>query len=163
MAKEYSFDVVSTVDLQEVINAVQQARKEITTRYDFRNSKSELTFADDTITLVSDDEYKLGAVQEVLRGKLVKRGVSLKNLDEGKIVPASGGTVRQEWKLKQGLDQDNAKKITKLIKDRTLKVNAQIMADQVRVTGKDKDTLQEVIAVLKATDFPVDLQFVNYR
>lgn len=163
MAKEYSFDVVSTVDLQEVINAVQQARKEITTRYDFRNSKSELTFADDAITLVSDDEYKLGAVQEVLRGKLVKRGVSLKNLDEGKIVPASGGTVRQEWKLKQGLDQDNAKKITKLIKDRKLKVNAQIMADQVRVTGKDKDTLQEVIAVLKATDFPVDLQFVNYR
>lgn len=163
MAKEYSFDVVSTVDLQEVTNAVQQARKEITTRYDFRNSKSELTFADDTITLVSDDEYKLGAVQEVLRGKLVKRGVSLKNLDEGKIVPASGGTVRQEWKLKQGLDQDNAKKITKLIKDRKLKVNAQIMADQVRVTGKDKDTLQEVIAVLKETDFPVDLQFVNYR
>lgn len=163
MAKEYSFDVVSTVDLQEVTNAVQQARKEITTRYDFRNSKSELTFADDTITLLSDDEYKLGAVQEVLRGKLVKRGVSLKNLDEGKIVPASGGTVRQEWKLKQGLDQDTAKKITKLIKDRKLKVNAQIMADQVRVTGKDKDTLQEVIAVLKATDFPVDLQFVNYR
>lgn len=163
MAKEYSFDVVSTVDLQEVTNAVQQARKEITTRYDFRNSKSELTFADDTITLVSDDEYKLGAVQEVLRGKLVKRGVSLKNLDEGKIVPASGGTVRQEWKLKQGLDQDNAKKVTKLIKDRKLKVAAQIMADQVRVTGKDKDVLQEVIAVLKATDFPVDLQFVNYR
>ncbi|MDU2929863.1 YajQ family cyclic di-GMP-binding protein [Negativicoccus succinicivorans] len=163
MAKEYSFDVVSTVDLQEVTNAVQQARKEITTRYDFRNSKSELTFADDTITLVSDDEYKLGAVQEVLRGKLVKRGVSLKNLDEGKIVPASGGTVRQEWKLKQGLDQDNAKKVTKLIKDRKLKVTAQIMADQVRVTGKDKDALQEVIAVLKATDFPVDLQFVNYR
>lgn len=163
MAKEYSFDVVSTVDLQEVTNAVQQARKEITTRYDFRNSKSELTFADDTITLVSDDEYKLGAVQEVLRGKLVKRGVSLKNLDEGKIVPASGGTVRQEWKLKQGLDQDNAKKVTKLIKDRKLKVAAQIMADQVRVTGKDKDVLQEVIVVLKATDFPVDLQFVNYR
>ena len=149
--------------MQEVTNAVQQARKEITTRYDFRNSKSELTFADDTITLVSDDEYKLGAVQEVLRGKLVKRGVSLKNLDEGKIVPASGGTVRQEWKLKQGLDQDNAKKVTKLIKDRKLKVTAQIMADQVRVTGKDKDALQEVIAVLKATDFPVDLQFVNYR
>lgn len=163
MAKEYSFDVISTVDLQEVTNAVQQARKEITTRYDFRNSKSELTFDDDTITLVSDDEYKLGAVQEVLRGKLVKRGVSLKNLDEGKIVPASGGTVRQEWKLKQGLDQDNAKKVTKLIKDRKLKVTAQIMADQVRVTGKDKDALQEVIAVLKATDFPVDLQFVNYR
>ena len=163
MAKEYSFDVISTVDLQEVTNAVQQARKEITTRYDFRNSKSELTFADDTITLVSDDEYKLGAVQEVLRGKLVKRGVSLKNLDEGKIVPASGGTVRQEGKLKQGLDQDNAKKVTKLIKDRKLKVTAQIMADQVRVTGKDKDALQEVIAVLKATDFPVDLQFVNYR
>lgn len=163
MAKEYSFDVVSTVDLQEVTNAVQQTRKEITTRYDFRNSKSELTFADDTITLLSDDEYKLGAVQEVLRGKLVKRGVSLKNLDESKVVPAAGGTVRQEWKLKQGLDQENAKKITKLIKDRKLKVNAQIMADQVRVTGKDKDTLQEVIAVLKATDFPVDLQFVNYR
>ena len=163
MAKEYSFDVISTVDLQGGTNAVQQARKEITTRYDFRNSKSELTFADDTITLVSDDEYKLGAVQEVLRGKLVKRGVSLKNLDEGKIVPASGGTVRQEWKLKQGLDQDNAKKVTKLIKDRKLKVTAQIMADQVRVTGKDKDALQEVIAVLKATDFPVDLQFVNYR
>lgn len=163
MAKEYSFDVVSTVDLQEVTNAVQQTCKEITTRYDFRNSKSELTFADDTITLLSDDEYKLGAVQEVLRGKLVKRGVSLKNLDESKVVPAAGGTVRQEWKLKQGLDQENAKKITKLIKDRKLKVNAQIMADQVRVTGKDKDTLQEVIAVLKATDFPVDLQFVNYR
>lgn len=163
MAKEYSFDVVSIVDLQEVTNAVQQARKEITTRYDFRNSKSELTFADDTITLLSDDEYKLGAVQEVLRGKLVKRGVSLKNLDESKVVPAAGGTVRREWKLKQGLDQENAKKITKLIKDRKLKVNAQIMADQVRVTGKDKDTLQEVIAVLKATDFPVDLQFVNYR
>ncbi|MCI5837392.1 MAG: YajQ family cyclic di-GMP-binding protein [Veillonellaceae bacterium] len=163
MAKESSFDVVSNVDMQEVDNAVNQAKKEILTRYDFRGSKSSIEVVDNTIVLIGDDDFKLKAVQEILRGKMVKRGIALKNLAEGKVEPAAGATVRQVWTIRQGLSAEHAKEVTKCIKNAKLKVTAQIMGDQVRVAGKDKDTLQEVIQLLKQQDFPVELQFVNYR
>jgi len=163
MAKDCSFDVVSEVDMQEVDNAVNQAKKEIGTRYDFRNSKSEISLEGDTVKLVSDDEYKLGAVVDVLKGKMVKRNVALKNLDFGKIEPAAGATVRQIVTIKKGISKEVAKEVVKAIKNMKLKVNAQIMEDQVRVAGKDKDDLQNVIQMLKNTDFPVELQFVNFR
>lgn len=163
MAKESSFDVVSNVDMQEVDNAVNQAKKEILTRYDFRGSKSSIEVVDNTIVLIGDDDFKLKAVQEILRGKMVKRGIALKNLEEGKSEPAAGATVRQVWTIRQGLSAEHAKEVTKCIKNAKLKVTAQIMGDQVRVAGKDKDTLQEVIQLLKQQDFPVELQFVNYR
>lgn len=163
MAKDCSFDVVSNVDLQEVDNAVNQAAKEIATRYDFRGSKSKIEWDKKSITVLGDDDYKLKAVVEILRAKLVKRGVSLKNIEEGKPEAASGMMMRQEIQIKQGLDTAQAKEITKLIKASKIKVNAQIMDNQVRVSGKDKDDLQAVIQLLKGQDFPVDLQFVNYR
>lgn len=163
MAKDCSFDVVSEVDMQEVDNAVNQAKKEITTRYDFRNSKAEISLEGDTIKLLADDEYKLGAIIDVLKGKMVKRNVALKNLDYGKVEPASGATVRQIVTIKKGISKEVAKDVVKLIKNMKLKVTAQIMEDQVRVAGKDKDQLQEVIGMLKQQDLPVELQFVNFR
>lgn len=163
MAKDCSFDVVSDVDMQEVDNAINQAKKEIGTRYDFRGSKSEISLEGTTIKLVSDDDYKLGAVVDVLKGKMVKRSVALKNLDYGKIEPAAGATVRQIVTIKQGISKEVAKDVVKVIKGMKLKVTAQIMEDQVRVTGKDKDELQAVIQTLKNQDFPVELQFVNFR
>ncbi|MCF0155981.1 MAG: YajQ family cyclic di-GMP-binding protein [Veillonella sp.] len=163
MAKDCSFDVVSEVDMQEVDNAVNQAIKEIGTRYDFRGSKAEITLEGDTIKLIGDDEYKLGAVVDVLKGKMVKRNVSVKNLEFGKIEPASGATVRQTVTIKKGISQENAKKVTKAIKEMKLKVQASIQGDQVRVSGKDKDDLQAVIQMLKNLDVPVELQFVNFR
>ena len=163
MAKDCSFDVVSEVDMQEVDNAVNQAIKEIGTRYDFRGSKAEITLEGDTIKLIGDDEYKLGAVVDVLKGKMVKRNVSVKNLEFGKIEPASGATVRQTVTIKKGISQENAKKVTKAIKEMKLKVQASIQGDQVRVSGKDKDDLQAVIQMLKNLDVPVEVQFVNFR
>ena len=148
MAKDCSFDVVSEVDMQEVDNAVNQAIKEIGTRYDFRGSKSEISLEGDTIKLIGDDEYKLGAVVDVLKGKMVKRNVSIKNLEFGKIEAASGATVRQLVTIKKGISQENAKKVTKAIKDMKIKVQASIQGDQVRVSGKDKDDLQAVIQML---------------
>ncbi len=163
MAKDCSFDVVSEVNMQEVDNAVNQAKKEIGTRYDFRGSKSEISLEGDTIKILSDDEYKLNAVIDVLKGKMVKRGVAIKNLDYGKVEPASGATVRQVITIKKGISKEVAKDVVKLIKGMKLKVNASIQEDQVRVAGKDKDDLQAVIQMLKQQDLPVELQFVNFR
>lgn len=163
MAKDCSFDVVSEVEMQEVDNAVNQAKKEIGTRYDFRGSKCSLELAGDMITIHADDEYKLGAVIDILKGKMVKRNVSLKNLDYGKMEPASGATVRQVVTIKKGLSKEVAKEVVKTIKNLKLKVTAAIQESQVRVTGKDKDDLQAVIQALKSEDFPVELQFVNFR
>lgn len=162
-AKEASFDIVSKVDLQEVDNAVQQARREIETRFDFKGSKSSLERANEEIQLQSDDEYKLKALLEILQSKLVKRGISLKSLEYGKVDPAAGGTVRQVVKIKQGIEQEQAKKIVKLIKDTKMKVQASVQGDQVRVTGKSRDDLQTVIQMLREAELPVDLQFTNYR
>lgn len=163
MAKDCSFDVVSEVNMQEVDNAVNQAKKEIGTRYDFRGSKAEITLEGDTIKVIADDDYKLGAVIDVLKGKMVKRNVALKNLDYGKVEPASGATVRQIITIKKGISKEIGKDVVKAIKNMKLKVNAQIMDDQVRVSGKDKDDLQAVIQMLKNQDLPVELQFVNFR
>jgi len=142
MAKDCSFDVVSEVDMQEVDNAVNQAKKEIGTRYDFRGSKAEISLEGDTIKIIGDDEYKLNAIIDVLKGKMVKRNVAIKNLDYGKVEPAAGATVRQIITIKKGITKENAKEV---------------------VSGKDKDDLQAVIQMLKQLDIPVELQFVNFR
>ncbi|ACL21150.1 hypothetical protein DesLBE_0213 [Desulfitobacterium sp. LBE] len=163
MAKDSSFDIVSKVEMQEVINAVHQAQKEIEQRFDFKNSKSSLELQDEKIILVSDDDFKLRNVIDILESKLVKRQVSLKALEYGKVQPAAGDTVRQEVKLVQGISQDKGKEINKLIKDSKIKVSSSIQGDQVRVTGKNKDDLQEVIALLRKQDLGIDLQFINYR
>jgi uncharacterized protein YajQ (UPF0234 family) len=163
MASEYSFDVVSKVDMQELSNAVTQAEKEIETRFDFKGSKSSITLEKEALVLVSDDDYKLKSVVDILQSKMVKRGISIKNMDFGKIEPASGGTVRQQVKLKQGIGQEEAKKMNILIRDSKLKVKSQIQGDQLRVTGKDKDDLQAAIVLLRGADLPLELQFVNMR
>jgi len=160
-----SFDVVSKIDMAEVNNAIQQAMKEVVARYDLKDSKSniELNEKDLKMILSSADDYKLRAVTDILQSKLIKRGVPVKNLDYGKIEPASGSSVRQEVKLQQGIPVEKAKDIVKVIKDSKVKVQAAINADLVRVSGKDRDTLQQVIALLKGKDFGVELQFTNYR
>ena len=165
MAQEFSFDVVSKVDLQEVSNAVQQASKEIGTRFDFRGSKSRIDWNDKELqlTLTSDDEHKLKSVVDILETRLVKRGIAVKSLDFQKVEPAAGATVRQAVKIQQGIPSERAKEIVKAIKDRKLKVQASIQADQVRVSGRAKDDLQAVMAMLRAGDFGVPLQFTNYR
>ncbi|MCS7024059.1 MAG: YajQ family cyclic di-GMP-binding protein [Bryobacteraceae bacterium] len=162
---ENSFDIVSVVEMPEVVNAIQQAMKEITTRYDLKDSKSSITLneKEKKITLVSQDEFKLKAVTELLEQKLVKRKVPLKALTYGPIVPAAGSTVRQEVTLQQGIATDKAKEIVKFIKETKKKVQASIQGDFVRVSGKDRDTLQEVIAALRSKDFGIDMQFTNYR
>ena len=157
MAIDNSFDVVSKIDLQEVANAIQQAIKEIHTRFDLKDSKSDIAL------LSSIDDYKLKAVNDILQNKLVKRHVPLKGLDYGAIEPAAGSTVRQRVKLQQGIPVEKAREIVKLIKDTKLKVQASIQGDTVRVSGKDRDTLQQVIATLKGKDFGIDMQFTNYR
>lgn len=163
MAKDESFDIVSKVNMQEVRNGVDQAAKELESRFDFKGSKSSIELKDEEIVLVGDDEYKLGAVNDILQNKLIKRQISPKSLQYGKILSASGGTVRQTVKIAQGIDQDNAKKIVKLIKDSKIKVQAAIQGDQVRVSGKNRDDLQSVIQLLKNQDLTIDLQFTNYR
>ena len=163
MAKDCSFDVVSEVDMQEVDNAVNQAKKEIGTRYDFRGSKAAISLEGDTIKIIGDDEYKLNAIIDVLKGKMVKRNVAIKNLDYGKVEPAAGATVRQIITIKKGITKENAKEVVKAIKNMKIKVQASIQEDQVRVSGKDKDDLQAVIQMLKQLDIPVELQFVNFR
>lgn len=163
MAQEFSFDVVSKTDLQEVSNAVQQAQKELAQRFDFKGSKSEIEHSGEELTLVSDDETKLRSLKDILESKLVKRQVALKSLDWGKLEAASGGTVRQKAKIVQGIETEKAKAIVKSIKDAKLKVQASIQSDQVRVVGKSKDDLQKAIAVIKAGDFGIPLQFTNYR
>lgn len=163
MASEYSFDIVSKVDMEEVKNAITQSMKEIENRFDFKGSKSSIVLEKEEIVVRSDDEYKLGSVIDILQTKLLKRGVPIRNLDYGKIEPASGATVKQNIKLRQGVDQDNAKKINILIRDSKLKVKSQIQGDQIRVTGKSKDDLQSVMSLLKGADLPLELQFTNYR
>jgi cyclic-di-GMP-binding protein len=163
VASEYSFDIVSKVDLQEVNNAVQQSLKEIETRFDFKGSKSDLKLEAESILAQSDDDFKLKSVIDILQTKLMKRGVPIRNLDYGKVEPASGGTVRQTIKLRQGIDQDNARKINILIRDSKLKVKSQIQGDQIRITGKNKDDLQSVMGLLRGADLPLELQFSNYR
>lgn len=163
MAKESSFDIVSKVDFQEVSNAINITMKEISNRYDFKGSKSNVTLDKEELVLVSDDEYKLGQLKDVLIGKMIKRGIPIKNLDYGKIEPASGGTVRQRAKLIQGIDKENAKKITNIVKKSGLKVKSQIQDDQIRISGKSRDDLQKIIAMVKEADLTVDVQFVNYR
>jgi len=163
MAKECSFDVVSEVDMQEVDNAVNQTAKEIGQRFDFRNSKSSVVLEGSEIKIIADDEYKLNSVIDILQTKAIKRGVSLKSFDYGKIEPASQGTVRQVLKIKKGISTEKAKEVVAVIKGTKLKVQAQIMGEQVRVSGKNKDDLQQVITKLKETDVGIDLQFVNFR
>lgn len=164
MAADNSFDIVSKVDLQEVKNAVDQATKEINARFDLKNSKSTVAVeGTDTLQLASQDEYTLKAIIEILSQKLVKRGVSLKNLVYEKIEPSAGSSVRQKIKLQQGIPGEKAKQIVALIKDSKKKAQASIQGDTVRVTAKDRDILQEVIALLRGKDLGVDLQFTNYR
>jgi len=161
-----SFDVTTGVDLQEVDNAINQAQKEIAQRYDFKGSKATIEFkrAEEQIDLVADSDFQMRALFDVVQAKLIKRGVSVKNLDIGEIKPAGGDTVRREIKLKTKLDGDTAKKVAAAIKDAKLKkVQAAIQGDQVRVTSPSRDDLQEAIALLRGKDFGVELKFGNYR
>lgn len=163
MASESSFDIVSKMDIQELTNAIHQTEKEIQNRFDFKGTKSNLKLEKDALIIVSDDEYKLNAVIDILQSKMVKRGITLKNLDFGKIEPAALGTVRQRLGLKQGIDQENAKKINVLIRDSKLKVKSQIQGDQIRVTGKSRDDLQQIIKLINNADLPLDLQYTNMK
>jgi len=163
MASLNSFDVVSQTDMQEVKNAVDQASKELAQRFDFKGSKSSIALEEAELIVLSDDEYKLKSVLDVLQSKLVKRGVSLKALSYGSIEGALGGTVRQKIALQQGISSEKAKEIAKAIRDAKFKAQTQIQGDQIRVLSKDKDELQTVIAFLKSQDFGLPLQFTNYR
>lgn len=164
MAAENTFDIVSKVDLQEVSNAIQNALKEIHTRFDLKDSKSEINLeGKDAIIMTSSDEYKLKAVNDILQGKLVKRGVPLKALTYSPVETAAGSRARQKITMQQGIPTEKAREIVKVIKDSKKKVQAAIQGDTVRVSGKDRDTLQEIIALLKGRDFGIDMQFTNYR
>jgi uncharacterized protein YajQ (UPF0234 family) len=166
VAATSSFDVTTGVDLQEVDNAINQAQKEIAQRYDFKGSKASLEFnrAASTLVLVADDDFRMRALFDVLQQKLIKRGVPVKNLTVGDIKPAGGDTVRREITLKTALDGETAKKVAAAVKDAKMKkVQASIQGDQVRVTSPSKDELQDVIALLRAQDFGVELKFGNYR
>src|SRR5258707_2773911 len=161
---ENTFDIVSKIDLQEVSNAIQQALKEVHTRFDLKDSKSNIEVEkDDAIVLHSADEYKLKAVNDILQQKLVKRGVSLKGLTYGAVEPAAGGTAKRKVTMQQGIAIEKAREIVKLVKDSKKKAQASIQADLLRISSKHRDTLQEVIAMLRAHDFGIDLQFTNYR
>ena len=164
MATDFSFDVVSKLDLQEVENAVNQANKEIQTRFDFKGSVSHLDWdKKELLTLYSDDEQKLKSVIDILQNKLVKRGISLQALDYQKIEPAEKATVRQPVKLKQGIESEKAKAVVKAVKDAKFKVQASIQGDQLRVASKSKDELQAVMNFIRGQDFGLPLQFTNYR
>ena len=163
MAGEVSFDVVSEFDEQELRNALDQVRREVQQRYDFKGVTVELTQGKDELTLLTDDEYRAAAVKDLVETKAVRRGLSLKIFDWGKVEPAGGNKVRQHIGLRRGLDEPLAKRITKLIRDEFPKVKSQIQGDAVRVSGKSKDDLQRVIARLRELDEPLPLQFQNYR
>lgn len=158
-----SFDVVSKVDLMEVSNALDQTMKEIRQRFDFKGSKSEIRLEEPDLILISDDEYKLKSVIDILQSKLVKRGVSLKALTYGKMEEALGGTVRQQITLRQGISAEAAKAVTGAIRESRFKVQTLIQGDQIRISGKSIDELQSVIAMLKGKEFDLPLQFTNYR
>ena len=164
MAQQNTFDIVSQIDHAEVVNAVNQALKEVHTRFDFKGSKSDIELeGQEAIVLTSDDEYKLKSLNDILQTKLVKRSVPLKGLTYGRVESALGGTVRQRITLQQGIPQEKAKEIVKFIKDTKLKVQSSIQGDAVRVAGRDRDALQEVIAALRDHDFGIDMQFTNNR
>jgi len=163
MAGDVSFDVVSEFDVQELRNALDQVRREVGQRYDFRQSTVDLEQGRDDLTLVTDDEYRAAAVKDLIESKAVRRGLSLKIFDWGKVEPAGGNKVRQQIGLRRGLPEDLARKIQKLIRDEFPKVKSQIQGDAVRVSGKSKDELQRVITRLRALDEVVELQFQNYR
>lgn len=165
MADTFSFDAVSKIDMQEVDNALNQARKEIAQRYDFKGSKTniDLDAKENKLTITSDDDFKVKSVVDIVQGKMIKRGISIKALILGKIEPAAGGLARQMITLQSGIDKENAKKITTLVKNSGLKVQAQIMGDQLRVSGKAKDDLQAIMQMIRDADFDFAVQFVNYR
>jgi uncharacterized protein YajQ (UPF0234 family) len=158
-----SFDVVSEFDQQELVNALDQVRREVATRFDFKGSKVEIELGKDAITLHADDEYRAGSVKDLIQSKAVRRNLSLKIFEWGKLEPAAGGTVRQEIALKRGLTSEQAKEISKIIRDRFPKTKPNIQGDAVRVSAKSRDELQAVIGHLKGLDYPVALQFTNYR
>ena len=160
---DFSFDVVSEFDQQELVNALDQVRREVATRYDFKGSKVSLELGKTEITLQADDEYRAKSVRDLIESKAVRRGLSLKIFEWGRLDPASGGTVRQHIGLKRGLTSEQAKEISKIVRDGFPKVKPAIQGDAVRVSGKSKDDLQGVIGHLKALDYPVALQFTNYR
>jgi len=163
MAKENSFDIVSKTDYAEITNALNQTSKEISQRFDFKGSKAAVELQDKDLLLTAEDETKLRNMNDILQSKLVKRSVSLKALDYQKIEPAAGGTVRQVVKVQQGIPIEKAKEVVRFIKDSKFKVQASIQGESVRVSGKDRDTLQDVMAKLKAKDFGIDMKFDNYR
>lgn len=163
MAKEHSFDIASKANITEVDNAIHQAVREIETRFDLKGGGCEIRREENTLTLVSSDEFKLRSVVDLLQGKLVKRGISLKFLDYGPVEDALGATKRQAIRIKQGIPQEKAKEINRLIKDGKFKVNSQIQGDEIRVFAKSIDDLQVVMQKIKSTDVGIELQFVNYR
>jgi cyclic-di-GMP-binding protein len=163
MAAENSFDIVCKVDMQEVTNALDQARREIDTRYDLKGTKNEVKLEQTDITLTSPDEMKLKAVVDILQSKLHRRGVPLKALDYGAVEPAAGGTLRQKIAIQQGIPIEKAREIVRLVKDSKVRVQAAIQENQVRISGKNRDDLQKIIALVKERDFGIALQFTNYR
>ena len=163
MAKDSSFDVVSEVNMQEVVNAVNQARKEVSQRYDFKGSKTEIELNDDVIKVTTEDDFRLNSVVDILKTRLIARKVAVRNLQYGKMEDAAGGMVRQQITIRQGITADKAKAMVKDIKASKLKVQASIQGDSIRVSGKNKDDLQQVIALLREKDYDIELQFVNYR
>ncbi len=163
MAQQNSFDIVSQVDNAEIKNALDQTMKEVRQRFDFKGSKAEVQHEKDDLILTAEDETKLRNMNDILQQKLVRRSVPLKALSYGRVEPAAGGTVRQSVAIQQGIPSDKAKEIVKYIKDTKLKVQAAIQGDVVRVTGRDRDTLQDAITQLKAKDFGINMQFTNYR
>lgn len=163
MAQQNSFDIVSEVDRAEVTNAIQQTVKEVRQRFDFKGSTATVVLEKDELVLSAEDETKLRNMNDILQQKLVRRSVPLKALSYGTVDPAAGGTVRQRVQIQQGIPQEKAKEVVKFIKDSKAKVQASIQGDVVRVSGKDRDTLQDIIAKLKAKDFGIDMQFSNYR
>src|SRR5882672_5105871 len=163
MAQQNSFDIVSQVDPAEVTNALNQTIKEVRQRFDFKGSTANVAFDKTELVLTAEDETKLRNMNDILQQKLVRRGVPLKALDYGTVEPAAGGTVRQRAQIQQGIPQEKAKEVVKFIKDTKVKVQAAIQGDVVRVSGRDRDTLQEIIAKLKEKDFGIHMQFTNYR
>jgi uncharacterized protein YajQ (UPF0234 family) len=163
MADVHSFDIVSKINMQEMTNAIQQATKEIETRYDFKGSKSSIELGKEEITIISDDDFKLKAVIDILQNRMIKRGIPIKALNYGKQEEAAGGTVRMKIKLQQGIEQEHAKKIVATIKETKMKVQAAIQGDQVRVSGKNIDDLQALMKTLKEKEFEFAMQFENYR
>lgn len=163
MAKDSSFDIVSEVNMQEVLNAVNQAKKEVSQRYDFKGSKTEISLDNDVIKVTTEDDFRLNSVIDILKTRLITRKVAVRNLQYGKIEEAAGGMVRQQITIRQGIETEKAKAMVKDIKNAKLKVQAAIQGDSVRVSGKNKDDLQKVIALLRENDYGLELQFVNYR